>query len=201
MDALSFQISGWALPSPLPQNHEVSPVELALLADDLVANGVLRRCNRLLAVPPRAPITPERDLVSSATPTCAPVSPRPWIGVMTALASADWSVRYASLPRIVSRITSSSTPDDAEPHRENLHRAATLTQQFRYLRPWYPRDYLCLFDSLALLLFLLRRGIRARWIFGVKEDPFAAHCWLQIGPVVLNEHLDRAKLYTPIMMV
>lgn len=201
MDAISPQIYGWVLSAELPPSHEAPSAELALLVDDLVASGILRRCDQPLNARPRRPTTPEHDFGSLDIPPSTSKLHQPCVSIMTALASADWSLRCVSMIRIINRITSRSTPDHTEPCRADLHRAATLTWQFRNLRPWYPRDYLCLFDSLALLLFLLRHGIRCNWIFGVKEDPFAAHCWLQLGSIVLNEHLDRARLYTPIMMV
>ncbi|MFT3722209.1 MAG: lasso peptide biosynthesis B2 protein [Hyphomonadaceae bacterium] len=72
---------------------------------------------------------------------------------------------------------------------------------FSRIRPWYPRAYLCLFDSLALLEFLARRGAHPDWIFGVQVQPFAAHCWLQIDGKLLNETLERAGQFTPIMSV
>jgi hypothetical protein len=59
----------------------------------------------------------------------------------------------------------------------------------------------CLFDSLALLLFLRRLGVHPQWIFGVRTGPFAAHCWLQSGHIVLNDTVDNVRSYTPIMSV
>jgi len=76
-----------------------------------------------------------------------------------------------------------------------------LVSTFHGLRPFFPRDYLCLFDSLALFIFLANHGVSPRWVFGVQSDPFAAHCWLQEGPLLLNDTLDRVTPYTPIMSV
>jgi len=59
----------------------------------------------------------------------------------------------------------------------------------------------CLFDSLALLLFLRQLGVYPHWIFAVRTGPFAAHCWLQSGHVVLNDTVDNVRSYTPIMSV
>jgi hypothetical protein len=59
----------------------------------------------------------------------------------------------------------------------------------------------CLFDSLALLLFLRRIGVYPEWIFGVRTGPFAAHCWLQSGHIVLNDTVENVRSYTPIMSV
>lgn len=72
---------------------------------------------------------------------------------------------------------------------------------FRRLRPLYPRPYLCLFDALALVEFLARRGHFPTWVFGVQLEPFGAHCWVQIDDRVLNEETEYAREFTPIMAV
>jgi len=71
--------------------------------------------------------------------------------------------------------------------------------QFRTMRYLFPRSYLCLFDALALLHFLSSYNIRPTWVFGVSSEPFQAHCWLQLGEVVLNDTLERTRAFTPIM--
>jgi hypothetical protein len=72
---------------------------------------------------------------------------------------------------------------------------------FDSLRLFYPRPYLCLFDSLALIHFLARFGLYPDWVFGVQADPFEAHCWVQAGSVVLNDTVERVSAFTPIMYV
>jgi hypothetical protein len=58
-----------------------------------------------------------------------------------------------------------------------------------------------LFDSLALVHFLRGFGFHPQWVFGVKLDPFGAHCWVQQDGGLLNDELDRTTLFTPIMVV
>lgn len=62
-----------------------------------------------------------------------------------------------------------------------------------------PRD--CLWDSLALSAFLLRRAAPAELVFGVKLDPFAAHCWLQSGATVLTDSVDAVAAFAPVLVV
>jgi hypothetical protein len=81
---------------------------------------------------------------------------------------------------------------------EALRREAAI---FRKLRPWYPRRYLCLWDSLALIEFLARRRLYPLWVFGVQAQPFGAHCWLQADDLLLNEATEYAGQFTPIMAV
>ena len=74
-------------------------------------------------------------------------------------------------------------------------------RQFARARRYVPIEPVCLLDSLSLLRFLSRRGLSANIVFGVTSEPFAAHCWVQAGDVVLNETLSDANAYTPIWMV
>lgn len=83
----------------------------------------------------------------------------------------------------------------------DYEKARTKIAAFNRLRPFYNREYLCLFDSLALLLFLSKFGLFPRWTFGVQSEPFAAHCWVQEEDVVLNDTVERVQPYTSILSV
>ena len=83
----------------------------------------------------------------------------------------------------------------------DFERARSLVAVFDRLRWFYPRSYLCLFDSLALVHFLARFQVYPDWVFGVNADPFEAHCWVQAGSVVLNDTVERVSALTPIMCV
>ena len=81
----------------------------------------------------------------------------------------------------------------------DLKRACELTAAFQQLRSLFPRNYICLFDSLALLEFLARYRVFPTWVFGIKLEPWAAHCWVQAEGCAFNEDAERAAGYTPIM--
>lgn len=59
----------------------------------------------------------------------------------------------------------------------------------------------CLPRSIALAGLLARYGCRCEVVLGVKLRPFAAHCWVQAGQVVLNESVEEAARYTPILIL
>lgn len=80
-------------------------------------------------------------------------------------------------------------------------RARELTATFKRLRTLFPRDYLCLFDSFALIEFLANYQIFPTCVFGVRLEPWAAHCWVQEGVFVFNEDVEEAASYTPIMAI
>lgn len=201
MDTLAPQIVGWEMP---PSTHDDSRswgADADGLAQELLAAGILSRFQEWAPIAPGLPPPADSDFNSLVDIEAAETTPKPWTAAFAALITADYALRHTPLWRIVRRISLRAPIEDGYSHAETKGIAGTLSSGFRTIRPWYPRDYLCLFDSLALTLFLLRRGIRARWIFGVREDPFAAHCWVQYENVVLNEYLDRTRLYTPIMAV
>ncbi len=72
---------------------------------------------------------------------------------------------------------------------------------FGKLRPLYPKPYRCLLDALGLLHFLARRRLYVDWVFGVQAQPFGAHCWLERRGMVLNDSIEYARQFSPIMIV
>lgn len=59
----------------------------------------------------------------------------------------------------------------------------------------------CLCDSFALSMYLGRDGKDVDWVFGVSAPFFLAHCWLQMGDLVLNDSIEHTRQYAPIMIV
>ncbi|MGD9968217.1 MAG: lasso peptide biosynthesis B2 protein [Hyphomonadaceae bacterium] len=76
-----------------------------------------------------------------------------------------------------------------------------VVRDFLQWRPFFPKDYACMFEALALLRYLAQRGHWATWVFGVRGAPFAAHCWLERDGVVLNDEPDAVAAYARIMAV
>jgi len=59
----------------------------------------------------------------------------------------------------------------------------------------------CLVRAFAVHAACRTKGIRAKLVFGVIAHPFAAHCWVQLGSIVLVGGFEQARLYTPILVV
>jgi hypothetical protein len=114
---------------------------------------------------------------------------------------ADRQLRRQPFQSVVAHARARKEQKAGPRHRFDLDRARALVDVFNRLRLFYPRPYLCLFDSLALIHFLARFGVYPDWVFGVMADPFEAHCWVQGGDVVLNDTLERVSAFTPIMCV
>lgn len=72
---------------------------------------------------------------------------------------------------------------------------------FHRARLYVPIRTSCLLDSVALSKFLSRRRIRTSLVFGITRVPFAAHCWVQFGDVVLNDTVGNVTSHTPIRVI
>lgn len=59
----------------------------------------------------------------------------------------------------------------------------------------------CLHDSLTLVHFLASEHFYPQWVIGVRTRPFAAHSWVQAGPLVLNDVHEYVRGFTPILVV
>jgi hypothetical protein len=120
------------------------------------------------------------------------------VSFLLASIKASGKLRLESLRQIVrgvenrKRRYSHSISQDCDA----LYELATI---FHHFRPYYGREYLCRFDSLALIEFLAHYRQFPRWVFGVKSGPFSAHCWVQDGDCVLNDSIEYVCKFTPIM--
>jgi Transglutaminase-like superfamily len=84
----------------------------------------------------------------------------------------------------------------------DLQEISGVVNGFLSLRPFLrsAKDA-CLFESLSLLICLSMYNVSANWVFGVKTEPFFAHCWLQKDNVVINDMVDNVRQFTPIMII
>ena len=76
--------------------------------------------------------------------------------------------------------------------------AAAIAASFAERRRFFPAKRRCVPDSLALAATLWRRGCEAQVLFGVRLDPFAAHCWVQQGNLLLSDPLDSVAEFCPV---
>ena len=148
----------------------------------------------------RAKLPPPREDCLTAGDECLPRIRLRDVGrFVTACLASAWRLRYTSVEDTVGaaeRRRRTGRPDRPRDLSE-LHR---LVAVFRRLRPLFPKDALCLFDSLALLEFLAPYGHFPHWVFAVMLNPWSAHCWVQYADVCLNEDAERARQYTVILV-
>lgn len=120
---------------------------------------------------------------------------------LLACVRATGSLRFHSIESTVNRVISRGTKGRAAANAFDYERASALVDKFQKFRPMYPRNYLCLFDSLALLDFLAFYRMYPRWLFGIRTQPFEAHCWVQEGHTVFNDTVEHTRQFTPILMI
>lgn len=65
---------------------------------------------------------------------------------------------------------------------------------------FHPSDQ-CLAKAVAFLRVCSWRGLNPSLVFGVRTNPFTAHCWIQDGPLAINDDVDRVSIYEPILVV
>lgn len=118
------------------------------------------------------------------------------VACTTAAVRLRWHRLEHTVATVAERKAQHGTHDPME-----LERARHLTAVFNRLRSLFPANYLCLFDSLALIEFLARYELFPTWVFGVRLEPWAAHCWIQQGQFTFNEAVEEAASYTPIMAI
>jgi hypothetical protein len=172
------------------------------LLEALVNRGILCHAetavNRQSRTTPIA--TPESTLPCGGTRSSALQTSRFAVPFWRACRKADRELTCDALAVTIERVRLRRASAGAST-QFNLSAAVGRVDAFNALRWWYPRAYLCMFDSLALLHFLEDGEMFPRWIFGATPEPFQAHCWLQEGAVVLNDSLERVCTYTPLMAV
>lgn len=142
--------------------------------------------------------TPEHELKASL-PSGFPASRLPTF--LLAATTTAIRLRARRLDRTIEQLKARRARREHDPDRRNQVRMAQALGAFRALRPIYPKPYVCLFDSLALLEYLAYDGLFPTLIFAVKLHPWSAHCWLQDGSYVLGDTVDHVRDYTPLLAV
>lgn len=125
--------------------------------------------------------------------------PRPSDAVPITRAALDALGGYARRPLV--RILTQARRRGAGRPCDPSERMRDRVDRFHRWIPYAPVSGKCLLRSYLLLRALHRDGLGALWVFGVRTWPFSAHCWLQCGDLVLDDHADRVQGYTPILVV
>lgn len=209
---LGYFVPGWPIPAPLA-------IDVIQQGADSTASALTERLDRgalssvislllekeILVVDPvrgkAAEVTLARplrgDLTADSIDARPRIGPRLFLRFVSAAVRARLLLKYRTFETVVERVRCRARPENA-----STTGLAELVSAFATLRPFFfaARDA-CLFDALSLSEFLATYGIFPSWVFGVQSRPFAAHCWLQLDGLVLNDTIDHVQRYTPIMVV
>ena len=130
----------------------------------------------------------------------APFIPHEMLAVAYHMARQQHAAKTCSLHDMIdgfaTRKSLCRAQKDDEHHR--AIRIATAFDRMSLLLGAYDR---CLARSFALARYLTARNVACDLVFGVSMDPFAAHCWVQHDGVILNDHLDHVRTFTPILVL
>jgi Transglutaminase-like superfamily len=194
------------LPDPDPCGTYTTPqTEIACksVAGELLGAGLISRSPSTSSTLPYELVpSPTRDVLSMSYEHLRQRSDaHPSLDIFRALTVAQYLLSFRTLQHVLTRVQKWRETSPTPTNTIDEERAAALTLGFLRYRPLFPRNYLCMFDSLALLRYLAAKNTYPSWVFGVREAPFAAHCWVQAGHVVLNDYADRAAHYRQIMCI
>ncbi|MET3528171.1 lasso peptide biosynthesis B2 protein [Phenylobacterium koreense] len=117
-----------------------------------------------------------------------------------AIATVDLWLNYRgrSLAQLIARIEQGRPRQGRTIDPNAAHALARRFQAWIALAPVSDK---CLVRSFMLLRYLQRNRLGGTWVFGVRTWPFRAHCWVQLGPVALDDAHERLIAYTPILAV
>lgn len=76
-----------------------------------------------------------------------------------------------------------------------------LISSFEYVERAATRKDRCLLRAIGLQHFLAKQGYESTLVFGVRLNPFEAHCWLQDGDLILNDTIEMVGRFTPIRAI
>jgi Transglutaminase-like superfamily len=195
---LSSLIPGWPVQADAGAVTEKSyAVAKALLDKGLLLEGATsgKNASPVKFASPKAELTP--DLRTRGSLLIA------FLICMCAWASAKTALRLGRLQVLVKRVQRRNEQHSHVAAIE-LETVRGLLATFKAIRPllFASRDA-CVLESFVLCEFLSLHGIYPAWVFGVKTDPWGAHCWLQIDDSVLNiqnNSAEEASRYAPIMV-
>lgn len=167
------------------------------LGDRLAEAGLLAEAGAKGVDTPGSPELPRprRSAVADALPGPCWRDGAEALGCLLDLSRTYRGRPLAAILEAAARPAGQAAPDEAGPE------VLAVVRRFRAWLPYAPVTGKCLLRSFMLLRLLRRRGLDACWVFGVRTWPFSAHCWLQIGDMVLDDHADRLVAYEPILVV
>jgi hypothetical protein len=169
---------------------EVNPSE----ARDFVARNILVEGD---GVRPGSIAAIARPATEWVPPNDAATGSRPHYRMLAFACILTTSVRLRTLSfetaiRAARPIRPAATPAGLVPH---------VIAAFQATRRHLPWRLDCLPASLSLLSYLGRFSISSDLVLAVTIRPFAAHCWVQIGDMVVGDTLERIQPFTPIRRV
>jgi len=163
----------------------------------LVQRGILVACDE--PHKPRPPVElepPSLDLGEEASGAAGLID----IGRgLLAQRRATSAIRRGKLASLVTALACDAAPRRADRDPEAAVRRIAAAFGSTPLAMRKARQ--CLPRALAANALCRAAGALPTLVFGVRLEPFAAHCWLQWNAAVIVGDLEQARMFTPILAV
>jgi hypothetical protein len=179
--------------------HPGSPDEAIDAAERMVMDGLLNRASVSDShTALRSVRSPTESLLAAPAHSPPRIRARHLIALAVAATLSAAELRFLPTHTVFRKFTDRQRAlESARP--ADLGQLRELVQCFVLLRPYfYKSKDACLYDSLTLARYLFQFDIPCRWVIGVRDAPFCAHCWLMHGETLLNDTLEHVGEYTPI---
>ncbi|WP_114952215.1 lasso peptide biosynthesis B2 protein [Sphingosinicella terrae] len=174
------------------ENLQERQAELGRLAD----LGLVRIASTASPFPEPATIAPPGLDLADAAAT------RPSLRDLAAALAAEvvtiLELRLRRIHLILERIERRDAAAPAEASDDRYRQIACAFERTSLIFPAADR---CLVRAFALMRLCRWRGLRPKLVFGVRLDPFTAHCWVQSGHAVLVGGFEQARQFAPVRVV
>ncbi|MBO9579553.1 MAG: lasso peptide biosynthesis B2 protein [Sphingobium sp.] len=114
---------------------------------------------------------------------------------------AEWMLRRWPFADVISRLRALKPAGSGPAGAAEGARVAAIARAFRQTRFLFRPGNRCLARALGFALCAYRARVSPSLVFGVRTNPFVAHCWLQSGDRIVHDDSGQAMLFTPIMVV
>lgn len=163
--------------------------------EGLIDTGLFARSEVATAIAPLEVEIPKSDH------TAAPIPRTRLASIAAAAWSLNWARKALRPGRLAATLDGLAATKRARAGESDDIGLAALASTYGEARRWVPVSPRCLVDALALYRLSLRRGLAPTLIFGVRSNPFAAHCWLQSYSAVLTGTAEEAHNYRPVLAI
>lgn len=112
---------------------------------------------------------------------------------------AGRQLRHARWPVVLARLARDKAK--LNPLQTDADRLWDVAAAFERLGTFITPIDRCVPRSVAVMRRSIALGLAPTLVIGVRLRPFGAHCWVQYQQTLLNERVDRARTFTPILTV
>lgn len=111
----------------------------------------------------------------------------------------SWRVRHCPFKRLVELQHQLATKAALGERPSDKFRLDQIISAFEFSDLLVGSHDRCLERSFALAAACRCQNFNVTVVIGIQGQPFAAHCWVQQGQIVLNEKPDAVGMFSPIL--